>query len=148
MKISKYLYSLLVGLVLILGAFVYYFRFMTMDLVKVGRLNETEKIEIWETDFSLENIEPVSRLQTKDQKIINDILVSLSGNLKVMTRSTCVGRYSLDFYLKDGSKIKLFYTCDDGAFAALSGNDSFFRGKDVKPPAKFGELLKSLAKSD
>jgi serpin B len=118
-----------------------------INVVEQARLEQTVAIEIWartsmvggETDTPKDEYTP--RLEITDPSVIEQIVAALDVDLEPGPLAECTSAYQLRFRLADDTVQEFAYSCETGGASFLRGEQAFWNGQQITPPARFDHLI-------
>ena len=115
-----------------------------LNVARVAKLSGAVRLEILERDES-SLTSYASRGDVADQAAIQRAVALLDKPLPLGPRARCLGQYLLRFHLADGKVQEFEYFCQGGA-SFLRGDQSFWQGMEIEPPAGFDQAIRALLK--
>lgn len=113
-----------------------------VNVVREASLSRATQLEILEQSGNPPT-GYVSRRTISDQTAVQRVVIMLDRRLSFGPRARCLGQYLLRFRTADGQVQEFEYFCLGGT-SFLRGEQPFWQGKQVVPPAEFGALIQSL----
>jgi hypothetical protein len=108
-----------------------------INVVTLAGLANTIQVEILELDAISGSY--VHRAVVGQPSFVAQAVSALNVNLVLIPRVRRPAQYVLRFMLRDGSVQEFGYTAEQTSF--LRGDQDFWQGQDVEPPAQFGALI-------
>jgi putative hemolysin len=108
-----------------------------INVVALAGLANTIQVEILELDASSGSY--VHQAVVGQPPSVAQAVSALNANLELLPRVRRPAQYVLRFVLRDGSVQEFGYTAEQTPF--LRGDQDFWQGQDVEPPAQFSALI-------
>ncbi|MBM4460598.1 MAG: hypothetical protein FJ011_23035 [Chloroflexi bacterium] len=106
------------------------------DLSKATQLTIAEQVSPGQTNYA-------PRLTITNEPTIRQLVNLLDRGLSLGPNARCQGQFRLRFSLATGGMQEFEYFCESGA-SFLRGDQAFWQGQQVTPPAQFDDVIRGL----
>jgi len=106
------------------------------NLTQATQLTIAEQVSPGQTNYA-------PRLTVADEPTIRQLVSLLDRGLSLGPIARCLWQFRLRFSLATGGAQEFEYFCEGGA-SFLRGDQAFWQGQQVTPPAQFDDLLRGL----
>jgi hypothetical protein len=117
----------------------------SINLLKAAEFTDVTRVEIMEQNLGEGSAEINSVMVIDDIEVIEEIVLSLSGDFELAPKLRCPVNYFLTFTMEYDRSVTFGYMCT-GEEGILRGDQAYFFGQDIKLGNEFPDLFARLIK--
>jgi hypothetical protein len=114
-----------------------------INLLKAAEFTDVVRVEIMEQNLGEGSAEINSVMVIEDIEVLEEIVMSLSGDYRLAPRLRCPVNYFLTFTMEDDRAVTFGYMCT-GEEGILRGDQDYFFGQDIQLGNEFPDLFARL----
>lgn len=115
-----------------------------INLLKAAEFTDVVRIEVFEQTVGEGSAEVDSILEIDDIEVIEEILLSLSGDFPLSPRVRCPVDYFITFTMDDSRTVTFGYMFGGEGSSILRGDQAYFFDRDIHLDGEFSELFERL----